>query len=816
MLTTNNFTIEAIVAKYVTAINSAAEKHGVNNPDYPMAVNEMESYSPEQQLITKLWFEHEGHPLEMAILDDLKVYLQFYKESILTEKELSFLLENYRDSIEYIFSNRDHWTYREMVFAEVPKEIADLAAAILKLDEGQSIFLPLCGYGDVAVKFPKCKILGFVESRTVAALVQIRLAASGIKAEISTKVPSSEERYSILPKEKVDFIFCNLFNAEYFDFLFHGFNLENLYDILKESGKMLSLTPNKVITSLGEEYSALRKRLCAEKSVEAIVQMPEGILKDTKASSFLLVIDKQMYGTEREGVVMYNASFASRAYSAHSELKRIDVDSFLSTIRNANIPEHEDIIRRIAYHDIDPEIMMPGYYLIERKENSNRRLTDLVDLVRGDRNEPEEKHYSYSVKGCLSSEFKNAKLSLERLDESASSVSVPGRYYLCHSVEPCIFLAIAGKEIMIGYSTKSDSDAFYRVLPTVMCLKVKNGISVEYVAALLLSEEIKEQLLAIGAGSVTRYLNHHLLSAIIVPDHSKEQMSLFLEQVLKESMSQREKDIKSERETYERNVRLRKHALTQSVSSFGAMFNTLNKCRIRQGGILHDGDKISPVSDKSVAEVFDTLSSRLSSILEKLAHIADVDIDYGKSEDIDPEDFILRYIQSKKDGWLNFKGVADWPTNIRFNKNIEDLHSPEDNSLIIAAGDTLHSFYFPKAALEHIFNNIVANAQAHGFTDDRKSDYAIRFSWEVKGLDVIINIENNGDPLPNGVDPKDILSYGYSTKLNHDGHNGIGGSEIASIMKEYHGEVEVQSCPSSDFPVKYVLRFHDTNIVGSF
>lgn len=150
------------------------------------------------------------------------------------------------------------------------------------------------------------------------------------------------------------------------------------------------------------------------------------------------------------------------------------------------------------------------------------------------------------------------------------------------------------------------------------------------------------------------------------------------------------------------------------------------------------------------------------------------------------------------------------------NKCKRELRDPFDNTVILNVGDTLTSFSFPKDALEHIFDNIVANAAAHGFTDESRTDYKIRFSWEKQGMDVLINIENNGTPISNVINSEDILKSGFSTRLNQDGHAGSGGYEIASIMRDYHGDVEVVSCPNSEFPVKYVLRFHETNIIASF
>ena len=76
-------------------------------------------------------------------------------------------------------------------------------------------------------------------------------------------------------------------------------------------------------------------------------------------------------------------------------------------------------------------------------------------------------------------------------------------------------------------------------------------------------------------------------------------------------------------------------------------------------------------------------------------------------------------------------------------------------------------------------------------------------------------IENNGKPISDEVNTADILEYGFSTSLNSNGHNGIGCSEIATIMQDYDGEVSVVSTPYEKYTVKYILTFKRTNTVLS-
>lgn len=812
MLTNNNLNTKAIVAKYATEVNDLAKKAGVHNEFYPISKVEMESYSSHQQLISALWYAHEGYPSEHPFCEILSPYMSFFRKSILTESEFSFLLDHYSEVIEYLFSIREEWDFITSATNDLPKEFAELASSIMVLEEGQTLFLPLCAYGDFAIKFPQCNILGFVENEEVATFTQIRLNAAGIKSNI-TFYPLGVSHTTVIPTDKVDAIICAAINPIIYSAC-QGHTLGEMYDALKPDGKMIAICTNSVFSSKKKE--SFRTRIYNDKSVDAVIQLPSNVMKNTGIVPTLLCIDKSPKPKEHEGIVMFDASFASSGVGISKSLKRIDVDRVLFAIKNGNLPEFENIIRNIPYDKVDASILMPKFYLLDRNITSNRHLSDLVEIVSASRKAPEGRHYSYSLSGNLATSFKDAKLSLERISESSPSVEVPGRHYVCFDADPCIFLAIVGEEVHVAYSEIMDKDAFYRVSPSVMCLKVKDSFPVDYVVALLLSKEIKEQLTALAAGMVIRHIEPQLLSKVVVPEHNKEQISLFLEGVLKASLTQRDREMQIEREEYERGVRLCKHALTQSVSSLSALFNQLNKCRVRQGGVLRNEDLVNPVLNKTVEEVFVTLASKMEVIQKKLAHIADPDFDFGEPVDIDPEDFILHYLRAKKTGWANFTGEVGWDARETTNKCKGELRDLFDNTIILNDGDTLTSFSFPKDALEHIFDNVVANAAAHGFTDESRTDYKIRFSWETQGMDVVITIENNGTSLPNVVKPEDIFKSGFSTRLNHDGHAGSGGYEIASIMRKYHGDVEIVSCPDSEFPVKYVLRFHKTNIVAVF
>lgn len=258
---------------------------------------------------------------------------------------------------------------------------------------------------------------------------------------------------------------------------------------------------------------------------------------------------------------------------------------------------------------------------------------------------------------------------------------------------------------------------------------------------------------------------------------------------------------------------MRKHALTQSLSSAEAMFYALNSYREKHG-VLNNEDVISRVKKTTVHEAFEFISQGLKDMMPALEHIAEVEYTFEKPEWIDPEKFIEDYIQKNEKGWLDFKPVVTWEHG--HNQAANDLKDPISGETIIRKGCSLNLFLFPKDALERVFKNIISNAKAHGFGDKSRNDYQVRFSWHTDGMSLTIEIENNGSPIPSDRDTASLLEYGVSTDLHNDGHTGIGCNEIDDIMKRYDGKIEIVSLPGNEFPVKYILTFNRSNNVRAF
>lgn len=337
----------------------------------------------------------------------------------------------------------------------------------------------------------------------------------------------------------------------------------------------------------------------------------------------------------------------------------------------------------------------------------------------------------------------------------------------------------------------------------IMAFCPNDGISIYTLAAILKMPIVYNQII-----SYERFgLSEHLEDIKVPFDKwliDNEVSRLINEEKTAQALTKDNEDIK-------KSVRMRKHALTQSMSSIQAMFNALNAYRVRKGGKLIDDEIISRVKGTTVSEAFEYLLRNIKGIMPVLEHIADVEFSFGDPEWIEPESFIGDYISKNEKGWITFNPIITWVEGN--NKAKDDIIDPSTGMILFRKGETFSQFLFPKAALEKILDNIVSNAQSHGF-DKSRNDYHIKFSWYAENKTVKLLIENNGSPIPDDRDPASLLEYGVSTALHSDGHNGIGCNEIDDIMQRYDGKVDIISSPQEEYTVKYLLTFYRSNSVN--
>ena len=759
----SNFTVEALVAKYRNYVNDNCPKTTLEYAPTGEIVEVSNPHYYMESLLLSLYTSAAGDKVNKNVVNALAGYSHLYQDyfkDALTNEEYEFLLNNFALFMDNLIS-----VYPFSEVLSQPSRISLIKKYLLP-QKGGNLLIANTGF-DVPCLFPDCTCEGYygTEDNTESwAFGQILLYAKGVQSKMDTCMFYEGIGYRTLLPEKnsVDYIVYGAHeDITYYDIL-------SLYEALTPNGRMLIFVDKTDMQSKNDYYRELRNRLVKDKAISTIVSYSDSEpLSRADTIRLLLVIDKKENNT-------------TKIFSLPLK-KEIEIES----------------------SKLNPGCLWPGYYLAVRPEKGimlsclascPSRKEDLKHFkeLLGGKFQWEESgddlrlvlpewmlNLSIAIASDLSPEYKDANLCNKDLLLVSDSSMDHWRNTMRVVEHPCVLLAATGdttRELSLGFFDKVNGHKYARA-KGMPCLFPKESADVKYLAAVLLLPVVKEQILAICDGSL---YGTNL-------------------------------EMKKEHEQYRKSVRMRKHALTQSLSSVEAMFYALNSYR-KKHGVLNNEDVISRIKKTTVSEAFEYIDRSFKDLMPALEHIAEVEHTFEKPEWIDPEKFIEDYIQKSEKGWLNFKPVVMWKYG--HNQAVEDLKDPESGDIVIRKGDSLNLFLFPKDALVRVFDNIILNAKAHGFGDKSRNEYQVRFSWYADGMSLTIEIDNNGSPIPSDRDTATLLEYGVSTDLHHDGHNGIGCNEIDDIMKRYDGKVEIVSLPNDEFPVKYKLTFNRSNSVG--
>lgn len=744
------------------------------------------------QLIAILYRDVAKERSNSYAIEVLSPYIEHFNKDAFDKEEMVFLCNHFMEVVSYEFSHEKDWvgtTMEELFFdtgvpeTRLSSELKEYLSGIKQTQQGKAICIADgLDINDFALIFPEAIFTGPGFGGTTFALNQVRLFA-----ESGTTVKLIRFSDYIAPqKNTVDFIIFDAMRYAYDSYTNFKFEevIEPLYDSLVEGGKMLLLmTREGLMSHLLYKYRdnqmvEFYHRLVNERAIESMVLFGNDF-HVSPAGWISFVGYFSMTNDQDNILICIEKKKHSKVHVESRKRKEVAI---------------------VDANSLDGELLYPGYYLANRPVNGCP-ISSLAKLD-NDRVGSASDNALVVTLQHLSESYQNANVSIKSLSPKTLYQGSGG----VKAVDKRgVLLYVYEQKLFIGYIFSRTKNKYARP-ENVPYLIPEKGIDVRYFAALLLSPEVKHQIISFCDGEIYDDFLSLFFDKIIVPKHTPKERLAFLSDVNYEALMSTQEEMKKNYDDYKKAVRLRKHALTQSLSSIEAMFYSLNACRIRQKGKLEDNDVISRLRGTTAKEAFEYVEPNLSNMMVTLEHIADVEYSFKKPEWIDPERFIEDYIAKHESGWLNFKPIITWSAGQ--NTYHDDITDPITGEVVVKRkGNVIWSLLFPKDALERIFNNIISNAKAHAFTDETRKDYKLRFSFYSDGVSLVVMIENNGTPIPADRDATSLLEYGVSSKLHQDGHNGIGCNEIDDIMRRYDGKVEIVSAPNEEFTVKYILSF---------
>lgn len=737
-----------------------------------------------------------ANPEVLNILSEYK-----FKNDILSLSELGFLSKHLNEVFALVISSNGTTFHPSDGFVQ-PQEVTDFMCKMASFPENVTVYNPFAGADSYAIALPN-HIVGEEMNCMAWALGQIRLFANC--ADKRAEIALADSFESMKSSDKFSAIITSPVYL-----MDEGHEISDivrmLYGKLEDGGKMACIVSANFLFRKDNKVRSVRESLIKDKAIASIVMLPSNIFTGSSIAQAAIVLTK---GIENEEIHFGDASghtrFAKSVYRATTFDLESFMDAFIADIEDTQEgyePCEDQTGIAVSYDKLVGSDLTPSLYLAPKPKNGVP-LSDLVEEM------PELRGKDISAEYFLTGSslpaamhrkpFVPVKVEDGKVSTAKKHVQVP---------ENAVILAIVSGNIRTVY-TEGFTGKIAFPAGFIKVLKPINGISAKYLAAVLSTKIVADQIKAQTVGLTIPRLNKLNLNQILVPVHGTvEEREKLIAEVLSSEMSDLEGELQETLDSQKREVRSTRHAMIQTLSALSSNWEQLKMfAELHEEGIKLS-DTIGRINPISVKDLMGSIGYAMSTLQRQVESLRFEKPDWGKDTEINPYKFINDYIATHSSPSVRMVNIG--------NDNVADFpyFDDETGDPKYHHTDDAEIFYAPVRLLERIFNNIVANAKAHGFNADSTNN-EIRFDWKSEDGGIVITIANNGRPLKEGVSGEDVLMSGFTTALNEnasDGtlHSGQGGFEIKSLMNGL-GNVEVISQPDAEFPVIYKLTFEKTN-----
>lgn len=761
----------------------------------------------------------------------------------LSEAELATLETEYIDVVKYCRETlADMGRYqRESSALHFPNEFCDLISRLVESKEEDSIFLPFAGYADMAFQVRAKSISGFEFNSGAWAFDNIFLDAYGIKGEI--------KRQDSLNDVSLDVLLSEQRNGAHYKHVIslpphisakedkHIANYMQyvLDNELEEGGDMCLILP---LTDLSEGpwslFSIYLAQNCSKFNV-AFLSLPAIFLPVTGIKVAVVLIEKKtnannsFYVMDADRPEFYTIS---RETGKHPILK---VESILEALRLAdtryvksvliddsrkynaffspsrfffdeNLPELKEgfeyvNLGSLVSHQTHPSEYNRDGFMYPRRAGKYIRVSHLHDnyLSCGidydaivDAPIPSSAYSAYANGGYVT--YLNGKIKVGKITDMYSE---------------------NGRE---DFDNPNSDSRVILVDKTISHFAPKpNGRAMlDYILRELMSDYVLEQARHFSYGTTKQIMLARDFYRLLIAVPSLEVQDEILKQDRIDAVAKAGIKIDEINEKFRKDVHMMKHGLGQTVFNLGNWMKMLGYARKAGNGVVDDNAEIGGLVKVKVADIYGNIDAALK-VLNRQITTFDIG-DSMKEAKFSLSDFIDKYIEEHPRPHVRYEFPSQ---QHRYDANIPqvDVNDADPNNIkvseipgeyIVTKGEARDFILFSEEALAIIFDNIVSNAVAHGFTDPDK-EYVIHIDFEAEGTSYVLSISNNGDPLPAGKDPSEVFVWGKSEGGKE--HAGIGGYQVKDLMEHFGGQAEIISTPDEDFTVTYKLTFTKTNLI---
>lgn len=767
-----------------------------------------------KQLMVSLYsLSSYANPKVLDILHNYIISLDNY----LSSEEIALLQKEYKAVINYCYKCGDFnsgggYFQPSDYIIHLPSSLIELCMSFADPEAGKNVYLPYAGEGMFASYCQDCSIDGFEKNPTAWSFSQIVATSSNSMVNIVCGDFGAEEILNNTKKYDYIFSFPPILPGNSYRQI-----IDTLYQLitkrLNDNGEFYAILPmsfcnassgwidiRKIVYDYSNEFSVMV--IALPPMLEPITNTPLCLVSFFKNNHNMVVL-ADITGKE---------FFARRDFAGVKEYF-LKIQSVIETIQE----QDEKYVWFGDVSDLSSTFnLSPSRYLLQqllptaKKSEQYIKVKELIELIPSTHfSRTNEVQYVLGMKELFFN-YLNCNITYNDIPKIQSNI--PG-----HTIsENSLLVGFIGGKFKVGRLVGIVNQQIV-LRSEIIPFKLKsNLITEDFFLRAIMSEVSELQGKALSSGSIIARLSKEdfLEIEILVPPLEK-QYELCKEDT-RESLTESDRKALKSYEDFRKDVHMKKHTIGQTLANFKNWWKLLEQVRKDGNGTIDENTIIGRIHKVSVKEIFENLDSSISKLTTQLNKF---DTGYGLvKKEIALTEFIEKYIQENRSPLFRFEYN---PTN---HHSIEDLpevdfdenqNAKSTGKFILRKGDPIEYVKFPKEALTIIFDNIVSNACAHGFTNREDAENIIKIEITNSGSDYIVLLSNNGNPLDSQMSCNDITIYGQ-TSGDTNTHYGIGGYEIKRLMEEFGDNVEIISSPEEKFTVTYKLIFHDTNIIESF
>jgi type I restriction enzyme M protein len=662
-----------------------------------------------------------------------------------------------------------------------PHELSKIVAYLLD-DRVETIFDPFGGLMDFATTMKEKRFVAFIGDDLKRDVSMYRLALAGILD------------HCVLHRNPInEWIDDNSFQAIVTFPPFNGLIKMNDGDGQQEEkaelvalrrfettttddGQLISFMPQTILWSEEKSDIELREQLTRQNLLDAVICLPK---TNSLRPTAIVILKKKRAKNEPIKFVDASSSFITK----QGKPSAIDVKAVIRLYNGkASLISKEEILAQQSSWNVywlqnnDRSVFRDGYTVAPLSEvitpfESGQEFSEANGIIIND--------------STLSDDFFNYEIHPDHI--------APMTLYGSSKIitEPVLLLASKKGSVKPSYCLASEKMPVY-ITPDVKAYKIINSTVYPGYLCMELSKRLKDQSKAFNP---ERPLSGLLMTRVGFPSLNAErsyaeQKNIFdnIQTEFQEGQIRElglQQTINKMVTDQMAQIRQRKHSLMQVTSPLALDWKDLKEYLLKNHNKFNVDDTIGNLHPITIGELITSISEYISTIETRIMHFTDDDWDYGPIEDIDLREFVEDFINKHKSARYMY------------------LFNPSED-------EKKYLIRMPRKALLQVLENIVSNAVSHGFTShDNESAYYIKFDIDDDHQDeLVLEVSNNGEPLPDGVDTEFIITEGRSTKLDHkeddkaECHHGLGGKEIFDILKKHDASIDV--LPS---PVTYRIIF---------